>query len=495
MASHVIAIDQGTTGTTVLVLDRHGRVKGRAYSEITQYYPKPGWVEHDPEEIWTKTLRTMRAALTKASITPLAITAIGITNQRETTVIWEKKTGKPIHRAIVWQCRRTAPMCEKLRADGTEAMIQKKTGLVLDAYFSGSKVNWLLNNVRSARTKANNGDLAFGTIDTWLIWKLTGGEAHVTDYTNASRTLLYNIRSKKWDPELLKLFDVPATMLPEVHASSEIIGYTVPGILGKARIPIAGIAGDQQAALFGQMCTHGGLAKNTYGTGCFVLVPTGKKFIHSKAGLITTLSCDASGKPQYCMEGSVFIAGAAIQWLRDEVKLLKNAADSERIAKTVADTGGVYLVPAFVGLGAPYWDMDARGALLGITRGTSSAHIVRATLESIAYQSADLIDAMESDTGTKIKQLRVDGGATANNLLMQFQADILGIPVERPKMVETTALGAAFLAGLATGVWDSLDDLSHVRKIDRVFTPKMKPSRRKELRAGWNSAIKKVLTA
>ncbi len=486
----IAAIDQGTTGSTAMIIDRAGRVLGRAYSEFRQYYPKPGWVEHDPDEIWRVTVDVLKHAVAKAGIDAEAVGAIGITNQRETTVVWDAETGRPVHRAIVWQCRRTAPLCNELKEDGHEETVRGKTGLVIDAYFSGTKVRWILDNVAGARDRAEQGELRFGTIDTWLIWKLTGGREHLTDYTNASRTMLYNIEQRCWDADMLEILRVPESMLPEVRPSSGDFGKAEKSILGR-EIPITGVAGDQQAALFGQLCTEPGLCKNTYGTGCFALSPTPQR-VRSKHGLITTLACDSSGGPTYAIEGSVFIAGAAIQWLRDELKLLDSSADSEYFASKVSDTAGVYLVPAFVGLGAPYWDMEARGILTGITRGTNRYHIIRAALESIAYQSADLIKSIDLDLGEPAREIRVDGGASMNDLLMQFQADMLGIPVNRPVMVETTALGAAFLAGLHVGLWDNSSQLANVRKVDRVFEPSMPEEKRVELLDGWKRAVERA---
>lgn len=486
----IVAIDQGTTGSTVLVIDQDGQVRGRAYSEFTQHYPKPGWVEHDPEEIWRVTLDMLRRGVRNAGIKPEEIKGVGITNQRETTVVWDAETGLPVHNAIVWQCRRTADICNILREAGHGDAIREKTGLVIDAYFSGTKVKWILDNVNGARKRAESGKLRFGTIDTWLIWKLTGGREHLTDYTNASRTLLFNIKERRWDRELLELLRIPEKILPEARRSSGDFGKLDKSILG-VEAQIGGVAGDQQAALFGQLCTQPGSCKNTYGTGCFALSPTPQP-VMSRHGLITTLACDATGGPTYAIEGSVFIGGAAIQWLRDELKIIDSSADSEYFASKVTDTDGVYLVPAFVGLGAPYWDMEARGILTGITRGSNRYHIIRAALESIAYQSADLLHAMDLDLGKPAKELRVDGGATQNNLLMQFQADILGIPVNRPAMVETTALGAAFLAGLYIGIWKDYSQLSKVRKVDRIFDPKMPESKRRELLDGWKKAVGKA---
>jgi glycerol kinase len=489
----VVAVDQGTTGSTVLVFDRQGRVVGRAYSEFRQHYPRPGWVEHDPEEIWRVTLRVLRQACRRARVRARDVVALGITNQRETTVLWDRQTGKPVERAIVWQDRRTAPACEEMRARGLEEVFRRKTGLVLDPYFSGTKLRWLLENVPGAAERARRGELAFGTIDSWLVWKLTGGAVHATDPTNASRTLLYDIHAGTWDEELCGLLDVPASVLPEVRPSSGELAATERAILG-APVPIAGIAGDQQSALFGQGCVERGMAKNTYGTGCFLLLNTGADAVTSRHGLLTTVACDAHGGRAYALEGSVFIAGAAIQWLRDGLALVRKAAESERLAKSVDSTLGVYLVPAFVGLGAPHWDADARGALLGLTRGVTRAHVVRAALESLAYQTRDVVDAMAADAGEPLRALRVDGGAAANGFLMQFQADVLGVPIDRPRVVETTAMGAAFLAGLATGFWKSQADLERARRIDRRFTPRMNGETRDALYRGWQEAVARVRT-
>ena len=489
MRGYVLAIDQGTTGTTTMIFDAGGRVRGRGYSEFRQFYPKPGWVEHDAEEIWRVTERVIRAALRSARLKPKDLAAIGITNQRETTVLWDRQTGKPVHRAIVWQDRRTAAICDALKAQGAEAAIHAKTGLVTDPYFSGTKLQWLFDHVRGARAKAER--LAFGTIDTWLIWKLTGGTSHVTDYTNASRTLLFNIHRQQWDDELLRLLNVPGDVLPRVVASAGAAGATDARIFG-AEVPIAGIAGDQQAALFGQACFHPGLVKNTYGTGCFMLMYTGDTAVDSKRGLLTTMACAADGRPAYAVEGSVFIAGAAVQWLRDGLQLLKHAKESEQHARKVESNLGVYLVPAFVGLGAPYWDAAARGALVGLTRGVTKAHVVRAALEALAYQTRDVVDTMVAESGRPLSGLRVDGGASANNFLMQFQSDILGVAVDRPKVIETTALGAALLAGLGVGLWKSADDLERVRRPDRVFRPRMAPEQREALYQGWRRAVAAV---
>ena len=489
MRSHVLAIDQGTTGTTVMIFDSAGRVRGRGYSEFRQYYPRPGWVEHDPEEIWRVTRRVVGAALRRARLTATDVAAIGITNQRETTVLWDRVTGKPVHRAIVWQDRRTAPICEALKAQGAEATIRRKTGLVTDPYFSGTKVQWLLDNVKGARAKAER--LAFGTIDSWLVWKLTGGQAHVTDFTNASRTLLFNIHELDWDPELLDLLKIPGDLLPQVVPSAGVAAIADKRAFG-AEVPIAGIAGDQQAALYGQACFKPGLVKNTYGTGCFLLMYTGDQAVESQRGLLTTMACTADGRPAYAVEGSIFVAGAAVQWLRDGLGLLKQAKESEALARQVESTLGVYLVPAFVGLGAPYWDSAARGALVGLTRGVTRAHVVRAALESLAYQTRDVVDTMVVESGRPLTGLRVDGGAAANNFLMQFQADVLDATVDRPKVVETTALGAALLAGVGVGVWRPDRDLERVRKTYRVFRPKMAPEQRETLYQAWRRAVAAV---
>jgi len=487
---YVAAIDQGTTGSTVLVFDRHGRVAGRAYSEFAQHYPKPGWVEHDAEEIWRVTLAVLRQAVKRAGARGRDVAALGITNQRETTVVWDRRTGRPLHRAIVWQDRRTAPACEALRRQGKEPLVRRRTGLVLDPYFSATKVAWLLRNVRGLAARAERGDVCFGTIDSWLLWRLTDGAVHATDRTNASRTLLYDIRRHRWDPELCRLFGVPMAMLPTVVPSGGECGMASADVLG-APIPIAGMAGDQQAALFGQGCVEAGMAKNTYGTGCFLLMNTGRRAVASRHGLLTTVACDAAGGAAYALEGSVFIAGAAIQWLRDGLGLLARAAESEGIARSVPSSLGVYLVPAFVGLGAPYWDAEARGAILGLTRGVTRAHVVRAALESLAYQTRDVVDAMVADGGT-LRALRVDGGASANDFLMQFQADLLGVPVERPALVETTAMGAAFLAGLATGFWRSPAQLARARRIAKRFRPKMSTGARAAAYRGWQDAVARV---
>jgi glycerol kinase len=488
----VLALDQGTTGSTALVFGPEGEVLGRAYAEITQHYPSPGWVEHDAEEIWQKTLRVGAQAVKAAGIAPKALKAIGITNQRETTVLWDRQTGDPVYRAIVWQSRQTADVCARFKAEGHESLFHERTGLVLDPYFSGSKIAWLLEGDPALRARAERGEIAFGTIDSWLIYRLTGGRVHATDPTNASRTLLFDIHERRWDPELQEVLGVPASMLPAVRPSSGVFGETVALDGLPAGIPIAGDAGDQQAALFGQGCFEAGMAKNTYGTGAFLVLNTGDRRVISRRGLLTTLCCDAQGRAAYALEGSVFIAGAAVQWLRDEMGLVKTAAETGEVAASVDSTHGVYVVPAFTGLGAPYWDAGARGAIVGLTRGAGRAHVVRATLESLAYQSRDVIDAMNEESGVPLRELRVDGGASANDFLMQFQADILAVPVDRPALVETTAAGAAFLAGLGTGLWKDAAQLAARRRRDRLFTPSMPMDKREELYAGWRAAVARV---
>ena len=490
----ILALDQGTTGSTALVFGPEGELLGRAYAEIQQHYPQPGWVEHDAEEIWQKSRRVMAEAVSAASIAPKAIRAIGITNQRETTVLWDRRTGDPVYRAIVWQSRQTTAICERLRAAGHEPLFHERTGLVLDPYFSGSKIAWLLEGDPSLRARAEAGEIAFGTIDSWLIHRLTGGRAHATDPTNASRTLVYDIHERRFDPELLKILGVPEAVLPKVQPSASIFGETVALDGVPAGVPIAGVAGDQQAALFGQGCFEAGMAKNTYGTGAFLVLNTGSRKVISKRGLLTTLCCDAKGAAAYALEGSVFVAGAAVQWLRDELGLVRSASETGGIAESVPDTAGVYVVPAFTGLGAPYWDAQARGAIVGLTRGAGRAQLVRATLESLAYQSRDVIDVMNAESGVPLRELRVDGGACANDFLMQFQADILGVPVDRPALVETTAAGAAFLAGLGSGFWKDAPALAARRKRDRLFTPSMLPERREALYAGWGAAVERVRT-
>ena len=492
-SSHILSIDQGTTGSTILLVDTQGTIVSQSYQEFTQHYPKPGWVEHDPDEIWIATQNAIVEVLNSLD-SKTSIVAIGITNQRETTVVWNRKTGKPIYPAIVWQCRRTADVCANLNAQkGVASQVKAKTGLVIDPYFSGTKVPWILDNVSGAREKAKRGELAFGTIDTWLLWKLTNGTVHKTDYTNASRTLLFNIDTLTWDDDLLSIFNVPKAILPEVTPSAYNFGNTKIPILDG--IPIAGIAGDQQSALFGQLCWQPGMVKNTYGTGCFLMLNTRTDRVESNSGLLTTLACSLDEKPVYALEGSVFIAGAAVQWLRDELQIIESADETEGIANRVNDSAGVIVVPAFTGLGAPYWDAEARGAIFGLTRGTKREHIVRATLESIAYQTADVVSAMMVDADTPLKKLRVDGGAAANNFLMQFQADILGIDVERPTQIETTSLGAAYLAGIKAGVWQDIDALESHREIDRVFSPLMDPIQRQEKLAHWRNTIQRLNSA
>jgi len=494
MSDVVLALDQGTTGSTALVFSASGEVLGRAYAEIAQHYPRPGWVEHDAEEIWRTSLAMMRSALADAGVRRHDLKAIGITNQRETTVVWEKASGRPIHPAIVWQSRQTAPLCERLKADGAAPLFRERTGLVVDAYFSATKIRFILDSRPGLQERAERGELLFGTIDSWLLYKLTGGAQHRTEPTNASRTLLYDIHRRAWDEELLALLRIPRAMLPSVAASSaEIFGETAECPELPAGVPIAGMAGDQQAALFGQGCWTPGLAKNTYGTGCFLLMNTGEKNVDSQHGLLTTLGCDSRGRPVYCLEGSVFTAGAGVQWLRDELGVIRSAAETAELAASVADSAGVYFVPAFSGLGAPYWDMQARGLICGLTRGASRAHLVRAVLESIAFQTRDVLEAMNADSAVALAGLRVDGGASANDFLMQFQADLTGVPVDRPMMVESTALGAAFLAGLAVGFWPSPDALAGARRQERLFTPSMDEARREELYAGWKQAVGRAL--
>lgn len=487
-----MALDQGTTSSRCIIFDHSGAMLASAQKEFAQHYPKPGWVEHDAAEIWETTLEVARGAMAKAGLSAADIAAIGITNQRETTVVWDRETGEPVCPAIVWQCRRTAPMADALAASGWAEKIRQKTGLVPDAYFSGTKLRWILDKVPGARQGAEEGRLLFGTIDSWLIWKLTGGRAHVTDVTNASRTMLFDIRRLRWDPELLELFGIPEQMLPRVQPSSCIYGETEPGLFG-GKIPVAGAAGDQQSALFGQCCFEAGDVKNTYGTGCFLLMHTGSEPVFSENGLITTIAASGPGRIRYALEGSVFTAGAAVQWLRDELKLIPDAAASEAEARSVADTGGVYVVPAFTGLGAPYWNQYARGTITGITRGFTRAQLVRATLESIAYQTCDICRAMESDAGVELTRLRVDGGAAANDLLMQFQSDLLGAEVLRPACIETTALGAAYLAGLAVGYWKDTADIRQNRQTGRVFLPEMRDATRAKLLKGWNRALTTAL--
>ena len=493
MEQYILSLDQGTSSSRAIVFDRKGQICSMAQREFTQYFPKPGWVEHNPHEIWSSQASVIAEAIAAIDINGLNIAGIGITNQRETTIVWDRETEEPVYNAIVWQDRRTSEYCDSLKAEGKTEWIREKTGLIIDAYFSATKIKWILDNVPGARERAEKGKLMFGTVDTWLIWRLTRGEVHVTDPSNASRTMLFNIRTLQWDEELLKLFDIPASMMPEVRSSSEVYGATKTTIFAH-KVPIAGIAGDQQAALFGQACFREGMAKNTYGTGCFMLMNTGEKPVPSHNGLLTTIAWGVDGKVEYALEGSIFVAGAAVQWLRDELKLIDNAAQSEELAAAVADTHGVYVVPAFVGLGAPYWDMYARGTIVGLTRGANRNHIVRATLESIAYQVKDVLKAMEDDSGITLKALKVDGGAVANNFLMQFQSDILGVPVVRPMVTETTAMGAAFLAGLAVGFWKDKAEIAAKWKVDRTFEPAMSVADREQKDRGWTRAVERSRT-
>ena len=490
MKKYIIALDQGTTSSRAIVFDKNQNILGVSQKEITQIYPKEGWVEHNPMEIWASQYGVLQEVMAKININPKDIAAIGITNQRETTIVWDKTTGEPIYNAIVWQCRRTSKMIDQLKDSGIDKYVQKKTGLIPDAYFSATKIKWILDNVEGAREKADKGELLFGTVDTWLTWKMTEGEVHVTDYTNASRTMLYNIRELKWDEELLRIFNIPLSMLPQVKSSSEVYGYTS---LKEWRVPIAGIAGDQQAALFGQTAFNKGEAKNTYGTGCFLLMNTGEELVESKEGLLTTIAIGIENKVQYALEGSVFVGGAVIQWLRDELKLISDASDSEYFASKVKDNGGVYLVPAFVGLGAPYWDMYARGTIFGLTRGTNKNHIIRAALESIAYQSKEVMETMEKESNIKIKRLKVDGGASKNKLLMQFQSDIMNVEVSRPIITETTALGAAYLAGLAVGFWKDRNELSKGWYESERYYPNMVEEDRNKLYSKWKKAVERSL--
>jgi glycerol kinase len=486
-AQYILAVDQGTTSCRALLVNTDGMIEAVAQKEFRQIFPKPGWVEHDPVEIWTTQKDMIFEVVEKASATFNQVVAIGITNQRETAVVWDKTSGLPIYNAIVWQDKRTADICEDMKANSLEDYVRTETGLVIDSYFSGTKVKWILDHVEGARTKAENGDLLFGTIDTWLIWNMTKGKSHVTDHTNASRTLLYNIREMNWDSPLREYFGVPGNMLPDVLPSSSLFGIFNDGDIS---IPICGVAGDQQAALFGQACHESGMAKNTYGTGCFMLMHTGKKLSHSTNGLLTTMACSLDDRPQFALEGSIFIAGAAVQWLRDGLEIIDSAAETDQMAESVKDAYDVYLVPAFAGLGAPYWDMYARGAIFGLSRDTKKEHLVKATLESLAYQTRDVLQAMEHDSGTELKALNVDGGAVANNYLMQFQADILGVDVERPEVIETTAMGAAYLAGIQSGLW-SIEDIAKRRKIDKVFSPLMETALKEKLYAGWKKAIER----
>ncbi|ETT82897.1 glycerol kinase GlpK [Viridibacillus sp. FSL R5-0477] len=486
---YILALDQGTTSSRAILFDEEGNIFNSAQQEFPQYFPQSGWVEHNAEQIWSSISSVIAGVLSEKNVHAYQVQGIGITNQRETTVVWDKNTGVPVHNAIVWQSRQTAGICEELKDKGYNDLFRDKTGLLIDAYFSGTKVKWILDNVEGAREKAENGDLLFGTIDTWLIWKLTDGKVHVTDYSNASRTLMYNIYDLKWDEELLEILGVPASMLPEVRPSSEVYGLTDGNHFFGQEVPIAGIAGDQQAALFGQACFESGMVKNTYGTGCFMLMNTGEKAVKSENGLLTTIAWGIDGKVEYALEGSIFVAGSAIQWLRDGLRMFHDSKESERYAEKVDSTDGVYVVPAFVGLGTPYWDSDVRGAVFGLTRGTEKEHFIRATLESLAYQTKDVLGAMEADSGISLKTLRVDGGAVMNNLLMQFQADLLDVPVERPSINETTALGAAYLAGLAVGFWKDRDEISKYWNLDTQFSPNMEEDRRENLYKGWKKAI------
>lgn len=492
MAKYIMALDQGTTSSRAILFNEKGNIVSVAQKEFKQIYPKAGWVEHDPMEIWSSQFSVAAEAMARINAEGTDIAAVGITNQRETTVVWDKRTGIPVYNAIVWQCRRTSGTCDELKAKGFDTVVKDKTGLVLDAYFSGTKIKWILDNVPGAREEAEKGNLLFGNIDTWLIWQLTKGKVHVTDCTNASRTMLYNIYDLQWDEEILKELNIPKSMLPEVKPSSYVYGHTDPALFGTP-IPIAGAAGDQQAALFGQTCFQPGTAKNTYGTGCFMLMNTGEKAVKSKNGLLTTIAWGVDGKVEYALEGSIFAAGASIQWLRDELRMIKDAADSEAYATAVEDTNGVYMVPAFVGLGAPYWDQYARGTIVGLTRGAKKEHFIRATLESLAYQTYDVLKAMQEDSGITLKALKVDGGACANNFLMQFQSDILGVQVDRPQVIETTALGAAYLAGLAVGYWSSKEEVAENWAISRAFKPEMTNEKSETLLEGWHEAVGRSL--
>jgi glycerol kinase len=494
MKKYILAIDQGTTGSRAIIFDETGKILSSAYKEFPQYYPRPGWVEHDAEEIWASCVTVIKKAVLRARIHPKQIAAIGITNQRETTVLWDRKTSKPVYRAIVWQCRRTADFCKSPAIKALSTIIRNKTGLVIDPYFSGTKIRWLLDHVSGLRRRAESGEICFGTVDSWLIWKLTGGQAHVTDMTNASRTLLFNIKTLRWDADLFKKFKIPEIVAPRVHVSGSIMGQTARGAAGLSeRIPIAAVMGDQQSALYGQGCFDPGTVKNTYGTGCFLVLNTGKKLVYSKNGLLSTLACDDRGKPVYALEGSIFIAGAVVQWLRDELKVIKKSSDCEKLIHGVKDTQGVYFVPAFAGLGAPYWDSQARGMITGLTRGSGVHHIVRAALESMAYQTKDVFDVMQKDFGRAIKELRVDGGACQNNFLMQFQSDVLNCRIVRPKFIETTAQGAAYLAGVTVGLWNGKKDVHRLIKKDRTFSPKMSAQHREELYSGWLRAVGKTI--
>ncbi|MBG9590732.1 glycerol kinase GlpK [Cytobacillus firmus] len=493
MEKYILSLDQGTTSSRAILFNKKGEIVHTAQKEFTQHFPKPGWVEHNANEIWGSILSVIAGVFSESGIKPEQIAGIGITNQRETTVVWDKETGAPIYNAIVWQSRQTSEICDDLKEKGYNGLFREKTGLLIDAYFSGTKVKWILDHVEGAREKAEQGKLLFGTIDTWLIWKLSGGKAHVTDYSNASRTLMFNIYELKWDEELLNILGVPKAMLPEVKPSSEVYAKTIDYHFFGKEVPIAGAAGDQQAALFGQACFEKGMAKNTYGTGCFMLMNTGEKAVQSEHGLLTTIAWGLEGKIEYALEGSIFVAGSAIQWLRDGMRMLKDAKDSESYAKKVDSTDGVYVVPAFVGLGTPYWDSDVRGAVFGVTRGTSKEHFIRATLEALAYQTKDVLSAMEADSGIELKTLRADGGAVKNNFLMEFQSDILDVPVERPVINETTALGAAYLAGLAVGFWKSQEEIAEQWAIDQSYHPSMDDQVRKNLYQGWKKAVKAAI--
>lgn len=493
MEKFILSLDQGTTSSRAILFNKKGEISHVAQKEFTQNFPNPGWVEHNANEIWGSILAVIASVLSESNVKPEQIAGIGITNQRETTVVWDRETGQPVYNAIVWQSRQTSDICHALKEKGHDPLFREKTGLLIDAYFSGTKVKWILDHVDGAREKADAGKLLFGTIDTWLIWKLSGGKAHVTDYSNASRTLMYNIFDLKWDKELLNILTIPESMLPEVRSSSEIYANTASYHFFGQEVPISGAAGDQQAALFGQACFKQGMAKNTYGTGCFMLMNTGEMAVKSKQGLLTTIAWGLNGKVEYALEGSIFVAGSAIQWLRDGLRMLKHASESENYAKKVDSTDGVYVVPAFVGLGTPYWDSEVRGAVFGLTRGTSKEHFIRATLESLAYQTKDVLSAMETDSGIKLKTLRVDGGAVKNNFLMEFQADLLDVPVERPTVNETTALGAAYLAGLAVNFWNGQEEISSQWAIDESFSPKMENDRREVLYDGWKKAVKAAM--
>lgn len=491
---YIIALDQGTTSSRAIIFDSNQKLVSKCQREFTQIYPKEGWVEHDPMEIWSSQSGVMTEVIARTGISQHDIIGIGITNQRETTIVWDKNTGKPVYNAIVWQCRRTAKICDELKKiEGLEEYVRENTGLLIDAYFSGTKIKWILDNVEGAREKAEKGELLFGTVDTWLIWKLTNGKVHATDYTNASRTMIYNIKKLEWDEKLLKILGIPKSMLPKVKNSSDTYGYANLGGKGGHRIPIAGVIGDQQGALFGQACFEQGDCKNTYGTGCFLLMNTGEKMVKSKNGLLTTIAVGLNGKVQYALEGSIFMGGASVQWLRDELKLVGEARDTEYFARKVEDSAGVYVVPAFVGMGAPYWDMYARGAIVGLTRGANKNHIIRATLESIAYQTRDVLEAMQEDSGMCLSHLKVDGGATANNFIMEFQADILGTSVRRPTTLETTAMGAAYLAGLSVGFWESKEEIKEQWNLGKEFIPMMDDKTREKKYKGWKKAVTRAL--